>query len=523
MLSTGPTAVLAAPDRLAADRPEAKEPEASDGRFAGLMAQFVQATPQIQPDQTEAPVNQGDAVRPEALTADAPPSGPQAQIQIQAQAQAPSAQTPVVTKAEETAGMPAPEPATSRSAAEPAPVPALPAPPEPAVPAPADSRTVPGLSAPTRAKTEAPLEATGRSETPIASGFTDPYTPAPPIFPGVDGTLAQAAQAPVPAGPQLPAVLAVALPRSPAAKVEPSAKVPEGATPEPVSASPALLDLVTVTPAPAKAPTPQPDPVAPLQLAATATTPMPSDPTPPPPAVGPRPEVPDPGLPQASKTPDRAVAAAVTETASAAASPAPQTADQVPLKAVARLLPQPEVEGVRAVAPGHPEATALTAAGAQVPPTTRIAAQAPAAPLAPAHTPMPPPASPVTQVDGGLRWMLKGGAQEARLQLHPESLGQVTIHLKVEGGEVQARLWITEPASVRVVQEGRAHLEQSLKEQGLQLGSFDLQQGHRPFQEAPSAPAFRDRAQPLVPLTRQEAPAAPSPSILNPHHVELYA
>jgi flagellar hook-length control protein FliK len=119
--------------------------------------------------------------------------------------------------------------------------------------------------------------------------------------------------------------------------------------------------------------------------------------------------------------------------------------------------------------------------------------------------------------------MLKGGAQEAQLQLHPESLGQVTIHLRVEGGEVHARLWITEPGSVRAVQEGRPHLEQSLKEQGLQLGSFDLQQGHRPFQETPTAPAYREQAAPEATPARQEAPAAPLPSVLNPYRVEFYA
>jgi flagellar hook-length control protein FliK len=129
----------------------------------------------------------------------------------------------------------------------------------------------------------------------------------------------------------------------------------------------------------------------------------------------------------------------------------------------------------------------------------------------------------VAQVEGGLRWMLKGGAQEAQLQLHPESLGQVTIHLRVEGGEVHARLWITESASVRAVQEGRPHLEQSLKEQGLQLGSFDLQQGHRPFQEAPTAPTFREPTAPKAIPARQEAPAAPLPSVLNPYRVEFYA
>jgi hypothetical protein len=119
--------------------------------------------------------------------------------------------------------------------------------------------------------------------------------------------------------------------------------------------------------------------------------------------------------------------------------------------------------------------------------------------------------------------MLKGGSQEAQLQLHPDSLGQVTIHLRVEGGEVHARLWVSEASSVQAVQEGRPHLEASLKEQGLQLGSFDLQQGHRPFQEAPATPVYP--GQPVLDLVTagQEAPALPVATILNSRHVELYA
>ena len=119
--------------------------------------------------------------------------------------------------------------------------------------------------------------------------------------------------------------------------------------------------------------------------------------------------------------------------------------------------------------------------------------------------------------------MLKSGAQEAQLQLHPEALGQITIHLKVEGGEVHARLWIMEPASVKAVAEGRSYLELALKDQGLHLGSFDLQQGHRPFQEAPSSPSFRERSEPDAMPARQEAPVAIPTPILNAHHVELYA
>ena len=80
------------------------------------------------------------------------------------------------------------------------------------------------------------------------------------------------------------------------------------------------------------------------------------------------------------------------------------------------------------------------------------------------------------QVDSGIRWMLRTSSPGAELQLHPEALGRVRIELKVEGGEVHARLWASDPKSIPVLQENKAFLEVSLKEQGLNLGSFDLRQ-----------------------------------------------
>lgn len=173
-----------------------------------------------------------------------------------------------------------------------------------------------------------------------------------------------------------------------------------------------------------------------------------------------------------------------------------------------------------ATAPQHADSSAMAVLSAQPRLSTPALGSTPAAP--PPNAPaLPTPL--VTQVEGGLRWMLKGGSQEAQLQLHPDSLGQITIHLRVEGGEVHARLWVTEAASVQAVQEGRPHLEASLKEQGLQLGSFDLQQGQRPFQEAPSSPAYPGR--PVLDLLTagQEAPVPLLATVLNSHHVELYA
>jgi hypothetical protein len=66
-------------------------------------------------------------------------------------------------------------------------------------------------------------------------------------------------------------------------------------------------------------------------------------------------------------------------------------------------------------------------------------------------------------------------------------------------------------------------LEQSLKDQGLQLGSFDLHQGHRPFQESTPAPIFSPIPVSIAVPARQEAPLAPASSSLNPHRIELYA
>jgi flagellar hook-length control protein FliK len=187
-----------------------------------------------------------------------------------------------------------------------------------------------------------------------------------------------------------------------------------------------------------------------------------------------------------------------------------------------RVMEDVPAEAAPAPAPAlpHADSSALAALTAQPRTSTPAAGPTPTAPSP--NTPAQP--SPlVTQVAGGVRWMLQGGSQEAQLQLHPDSLGQVTIHLRVEGGEVHARLWVTEASSVQAVQEGRPQLEASLKEQGLQLGSFDLQQGQRPFQEASSTPAYPGRPVPDLLPAGQEAPVPPVAAILNSRHVELYA
>lgn len=81
------------------------------------------------------------------------------------------------------------------------------------------------------------------------------------------------------------------------------------------------------------------------------------------------------------------------------------------------------------------------------------------------------------QVDGSIRWILKNQQQGAEIQLNPESLGRVVIQLRMEGGEVHAKVWASEASTVPILQDQKAALAASLQQQGLSLGSFDLQQG----------------------------------------------
>ena len=144
----------------------------------------------------------------------------------------------------------------------------------------------------------------------------------------------------------------------------------------------------------------------------------------------------------------------------------------------------------------------------------------------PSQINLPSPAlAAISQVEGSLKWMLRGDRQEARLQLYPESLGQVSIHLRVEGGEVHARLWVTEPTAIQLIQEGRPHLESALKQQGLHLGTFDLQQGQGQFRQAMAHPSpssfFLETTR--VESTRQEEPIVPLAVPLKGRHIEIYA
>lgn len=178
--------------------------------------------------------------------------------------------------------------------------------------------------------------------------------------------------------------------------------------------------------------------------------------------------------------------------------------------------PEPAVSPTVTAKHAAPEAAALgpieTIRPAQA--TVRTEAAAPA---------RPHPAA--TQVEGSIRWILQNKAQGAELQLHPEALGRVVIQLKVEGQEVHARLWASENSSLAVLQDHKAFLETSLKEQGLVLSTFDLQSGARGNS---AQTAFQEQAAPS-PRTlphlevMQEMPTEFRLDPSDPYRVEVYA
>jgi len=135
-------------------------------------------------------------------------------------------------------------------------------------------------------------------------------------------------------------------------------------------------------------------------------------------------------------------------------------------------------------------------------------------------------ASPMPQIEGSIRWMVRHQEQEAELQLHPENLGRISISIKVEGTEVHARVWASEASTLDVLQSHRSFLQQSLQQQGLNLGSFDLQSGYRGEDArsgADTRPSIPSRAPIPAIESVQEVPTAPTIISANPHRIELFA
>jgi flagellar hook-length control protein FliK len=155
---------------------------------------------------------------------------------------------------------------------------------------------------------------------------------------------------------------------------------------------------------------------------------------------------------------------------------------------------------------------------------------APKQPTAPtAHRQFLPPQAPMSQLEGSVRWLLRSEAKGAELQLHPENLGRVTVHLKIDGTEVHAKVWATEASTMPMLREHKTFLESSLKEQGLTLSSFDLQHGKGGHQAQGEADRHHQHFAPPMRETwtgtefRQEMPTQLVAQHVDESGVEVYA
>jgi flagellar hook-length control protein FliK len=112
------------------------------------------------------------------------------------------------------------------------------------------------------------------------------------------------------------------------------------------------------------------------------------------------------------------------------------------------------------------------------------------------------------QVIRAIRLQWHQGVGEARLRLHPQHLGEVTITLKVEAGHVAASLRTETAAAQQWIEAHQQDLRAALKEQGLTFTGFVVRRdrdeqsdGRQSEREGDAEPRRRPR-----PLAGEEEP-----------------
>ncbi len=104
--------------------------------------------------------------------------------------------------------------------------------------------------------------------------------------------------------------------------------------------------------------------------------------------------------------------------------------------------------------------------------TRTEAPQAPRERLEGAQTPLTQDG--VDHVAHAVRTSLARGGMEVRLRLHPQSLGEVRVAVRWEGGLLTARLETTTPAARDTLEGGTQTLRASLQEQGIPLDRVSI-------------------------------------------------
>jgi flagellar hook-length control protein FliK len=121
--------------------------------------------------------------------------------------------------------------------------------------------------------------------------------------------------------------------------------------------------------------------------------------------------------------------------------------------------------------PTNPQSPITNLAPAQ--PVTQ--ASAPSAPSAP---PAPPPGARLQQAVETVQQVIKisqsSGITQARVQLHPEELGSIDIHLRSTPDGVVARVVADASQAAAVLRDGGDELRRQLASQGINLTHFDV-------------------------------------------------
>gem|GEM_PF-4538385 len=81
------------------------------------------------------------------------------------------------------------------------------------------------------------------------------------------------------------------------------------------------------------------------------------------------------------------------------------------------------------------------------------------------------------QIADRLSFAVKNGAHEVRLQLKPESLGEIHMKIKVEGDIVAAKINVESQQVRQIVENNLQSLRDALAEHHLQAGAFDVNVG----------------------------------------------
>jgi flagellar hook-length control protein FliK len=273
-------------------------------------------------------------------------------------------------------------------------------------------------------------------------------------------------------------VEAAATPAPPAKATKPAPALPGTPADAPTATAAATPDTQHPTPgtSPQSAvsspqiPVPDPQGNAPAPAAAPTQPQAPVHPT----APNHNPTQQDPGR-QAPQQQQNAAALAAPDTQHPTPDtqhPTPDTQHPTPENS-----PQSAVSGPQGDAP----ASAAPAIAAPAPAPTAASAQpapqpAPAAPAAAPQAPVPGMrlAQAVETMHQVIRISQSSGITQARVQLHPEELGQVDIHLRSTPDGVVARVVADASQAAAVLRDGGDDLRRQLAQQGINLTRFDV-------------------------------------------------